>query len=302
MRDVPRPPVALTAAAARRAILWAQGFVGAPDRRAGAGGVLSRLGAVQLDTISVLARSHELVAYARLGPVDRSRIEQAYWWEPARAFEYWAHAACVLPIDDWPWYAMRRARHERALTGPAAWRAEVVTRLEADGPRTARELGGARQGGPWWDWSPLKRAAEELLAAGRVVCVRRHGWQRVYDLAERAVPARLLDQRPGDEECKVELARRAAAALSFCWISSLYSASARAGSVDSYKRAKVSFVLSLDPASTAGNASYKRTATRSAASPPAASPSTLRRAPAWAKLAASFSSASRWPSACNVPL
>jgi uncharacterized protein YcaQ len=213
VRRVPRAPVALTAAEARRAALWAQGLVGAPDRGDGAAGVLARLGAVQLDTISVLARSHELVPYARIGPVPRERVEQAYWGSPARAFEYWAHAACLLPIDDWPLFAMRRARHERMLEPDGGTRAAVLRRLEAEGPRTARDLGGARQGGPWWDWSPLKRAAEELLAAGRVVCVDRRGWQRVYDLAERAVPADLLAQRPSDEECKVALAARACAAL-----------------------------------------------------------------------------------------
>ena len=63
----------------------------------------------QLDTISVLARSHELVAYARLGPVGRDAVETAYW--PAKkptTFEYWAHAACVLPLELWPYYAWRR--------------------------------------------------------------------------------------------------------------------------------------------------------------------------------------------------
>ena len=71
--------------------------------------MLRRVGAVQLDTISVLARSHELVAYARLGPVSRRAIEQAYWHASApAAFEYWAHAACVLPIEQWPYFAFRR--------------------------------------------------------------------------------------------------------------------------------------------------------------------------------------------------
>lgn len=194
-------------------MLRAQGFVGRPDRRAGVAGVLRALGAVQLDTISVLARSHELVPYARLGPVGRPAVESAYWSRPAVAFEYWAHAASILPIEDWPWYAMRRARHARTLAGPPEPRRAVLARLEADGPLTARELGGARLGGPWWDWSPLKRAAEELLAAGDVVCVERRGWQRVYDLAERAIPASLRETRPTDDECKVELARRAARAL-----------------------------------------------------------------------------------------
>jgi uncharacterized protein len=110
--DAPAAEVTLTPDDVRRMTLRAQGFLGAapwPRARAGVAAMLRRVGAVQLDTISVLARSHELVAYARLGPVSRPQIEQAYWHEtkPA-AFEYWAHAACVLPIEQWPYYAFRR--------------------------------------------------------------------------------------------------------------------------------------------------------------------------------------------------
>ena len=84
--------------------LAAQGLLGAPARRAGVGGVLEQLGAVQLDTISVLARSHELVPYARIGAVGRSAVESAYWARPPRTFEYWSHAASILPLDSWPWF------------------------------------------------------------------------------------------------------------------------------------------------------------------------------------------------------
>ena len=61
--------------------------------------MLQRLGGVQLDTISVLARSHELVAYARHGAIARSSIEAAYWGPKSSTFEYWSHAACVLPLE-----------------------------------------------------------------------------------------------------------------------------------------------------------------------------------------------------------
>src|SRR5579862_4863507 len=110
--DAPAAQLTITPDEARTMTLRAQGFLGATSwrpTRAGVGAMLRRVGAVQLDTISVLARSHELVAYARLGPVPREQVEQAYW-HPARpiAFEYWAHAACVLPIEEWPWYAFRR--------------------------------------------------------------------------------------------------------------------------------------------------------------------------------------------------
>ncbi len=175
--------------------------------------MLRRLGAVQLDTISVLARSHELVAYARLGTVGRPAVEQAYWGEPSAAFEYWAHAASILPIELWPWFAKRRHRlgsHARSTPGA---RNEICRRLADEGPLTARQLGGARLGGPWWDWSPLKRAAEDLLASGELVCVTRQSWHRVYDLAERAIPAELLGHTPSADECTVALIRRAGDAL-----------------------------------------------------------------------------------------
>src|SRR4249920_2744867 len=98
--DAPAAEVTLTLDEVRRMTLRAQGFLGATPWHRSPGGVdamLRRVGAVQLDTISVLARSHELVAYARLGPVSRQQIERAYW-HPRRpaAFEYWSHAACVL--------------------------------------------------------------------------------------------------------------------------------------------------------------------------------------------------------------
>lgn len=199
---------------ARRLFLRAQGLLGAPDRRAGAPGVLRALGAVQLDTISRLARSHELVAYARLGPVGRAAVERAYWGRPAQAFEYWAHAACVLPMADWPWFGFRRRQYAAQQTVAAdRVTADIRARLAAEGPLTSTELGGAKNGGAWWDWSDTKRATERMLAAGEVVCVERRAWKRVYDLAERAVPAELRAAEPDDPTCLRELVRRAGAQL-----------------------------------------------------------------------------------------
>ena len=162
--------------------LRAQGFLGAEGRRGGVHGMLRRIGAVQLDTISVLARSHELVAYARLGPIPRERIERAYWHPRTPvAFEYWSHAACVLPIEEWPYYEFRRralrARGVRWHTVDERTCAEVLARLRAEGPLTATQLGGAKSGGQWWDWSETKIAVEWMLDVGDVICVRRDGWR-----------------------------------------------------------------------------------------------------------------------------
>jgi uncharacterized protein YcaQ len=187
--------------------------------------MLDRVGAVQLDTISVLARSHELVAYARLGPMPRDRIERAYWHpgKPA-TFEYWAHAACILPLAEWPYYAFRRrmyrAQGQRWHSVSQAACKQVLAQL-ADGPLTATELGGAKAGGPWWDWSEVKIAAEWLLDIGTVVCRERRGFERVYDLAERAIPAALLDQDLDDETCARRLVESAGGALGIATLADL---------------------------------------------------------------------------------
>jgi uncharacterized protein YcaQ len=208
----------LTPDEVRRITLRSQGFLGASARRGGVLGVLDRVGAVQLDTISVLARSHELVAYARLGPVARDRVERAYWNPKTPAtFEYWAHAACILPLEEWPFYAFRRrkfrAQGQRWHQVSETACKQVLARLAADGPLTATELGGAKGGGPWWDWSDVKIAAEWLLDIGEVVCVRRTGWRRVYDLPERVLPRELLAKEPTDRECLIHLLSVSAKAL-----------------------------------------------------------------------------------------
>jgi uncharacterized protein YcaQ len=195
-------PIVLSRDEARRAFLFAQSVLGVPDRRAGVAGLVRRLGAVQLDTISVLARSHELVAYSRLGPVGRASVEQAYWGSGAGTFEYWAHAACILPIEYWPYFEFRRRRSIARWDGQMGpTRREVTARLRAEGPLTATDLGGAKKKGPWWDWSDVKRALEVMLAEGEVECMQRRGWKRVYDLAERAIPENLLNHVPEKREC-----------------------------------------------------------------------------------------------------
>jgi uncharacterized protein len=219
-------PTTLTAEEARKVVLHAQGLLG-PRMSGSPGAMVERLGGVQLDTISVLARSHELVAYARFGAIRREAIERAYWGTKSATFEYWSHAACVLPLAQWPAYGFkRRARRARGrrwhqLEDEAGSCAGVMARLEAEGPLTARELGGAKKGGPWWDWSEVKIAAEWLLDIGELVCRERRGFQRVYDLASRAIPAELAQQELTDEECAIRLVTAAGRALGVATVADL---------------------------------------------------------------------------------
>jgi len=208
----------LSATDARKVALFAQGLLG-PRLPGGPAAMVRRLGAVQLDTISVLARSHELVAYARHGPIARERIERAYWGKGSATFEYWSHAACVLPLEDWPLYEFKRraqrvkGRSWHTLENADKSCADVVAQLQARGPLTARQLGGAKRGGVWWVWTETKIAAERLLDTGVLVCRERRGFQRVYDLAERAIPTELAAQDLTDEECAHRLVGSACGVL-----------------------------------------------------------------------------------------
>lgn len=207
--------VELSADEARRFALAAQHLVGSPDRRAGVPGMLASLRAVQLDTISVLARSHELVAYARLGAVGRRKIEAAYWG--GDAFEYWAHAACIMPISQWPLFAFRRRHFRRRAKHwgqhSTSVAKAVLKQVNAEGPLTASDLGGAKKTAEWWGWSEVKSAAEFLLASGQLACTRRVGWRRVYDLPERGVPVDVLHDDLDDDQCQIALIQLAASSL-----------------------------------------------------------------------------------------
>jgi hypothetical protein len=216
----------LSAKEATRIALFAQGMRG-PRLRGGPAKVVHHLRGVQLDTICVLARSHELVNFARLGALPRKKIEDAYWGRRSQTFEYWSHAACVLPLELWPAYAAkRRARAARGfrwhqLQDHQRSCADVVARLRDGGPLTARGLGGAKKSGTWWDWSEIKIAAEWMLDVGTVVCRERRGFERVYDLAEGAIPEELLGLEFDDESCARILVESAGRAMGVATIADL---------------------------------------------------------------------------------
>ena len=186
---------------AKRAILGAQGLLARPAPKTSLRAVVDQLGAVQLDTISVLARSHELVAHARHDGLSRESIEQVYWNGDSH-FEYWSHAACILPIDRWPMFSFRR----RASASRDMWDGvtcksvnQIKKRLASEGGLTTTDLGGGRKSSDWWDWSETKSTVEWMLVTGEVTCTKRVGWRRVYSLSEDSIPKKFFYDLPDDE-------------------------------------------------------------------------------------------------------
>lgn len=201
--------VALSLDQAKRIALAAQGFAdprpgGRVDRRH-LRRVLGRMGLIQIDSVNVLVRSQELPLFARLGPHPRSLIPDAT--AAGELFEYWVHEACHVPTE-------HHHLHRWHMARPHKWSRyfdlydrrphfidEVLRRIEADGPLTSGEL-EQRDGkkGQWWDWDDGKVALEHLFWTGRVAATRRpNDFARVYDLAERVLPADVL-ARPATPE------------------------------------------------------------------------------------------------------
>jgi uncharacterized protein YcaQ len=200
----------ISIADARRLAIVAQGLNGRRHRDPLR--LLRRLSAIQIDTISVIGRSHELVAYSRLGPVSRAELARA-WWGRGKTFEYWAHAASIVPLELWPLFAWRRRRYVRRHGPLTPEQREIIARLHDLGPLTIGELGGARIAPGWWEWSPIKSAVEHLLARGEVICTERRSFRRVYRLTAQAVPTELLATDPDDAACHAALVALAASHL-----------------------------------------------------------------------------------------
>ncbi|MEU2959008.1 DNA glycosylase AlkZ-like family protein [Streptomyces albidoflavus] len=177
--------------------------------------VLEQLSCIQLDTISVVRRSHELVQLAR--GVPSGQAENLIVPGPApQLFEYWGHAASLMPLRMWPLFAFRRRGYAaKGWTGPTVESSAVAHVRAVLAEReavTISDLGGAKGSG-WERSSANKWALEWLLATGEVACVDRRGWQRVYRSAASAIPPDLLHAEPADEACLRALTSLALKAL-----------------------------------------------------------------------------------------
>jgi len=168
---------------------------------------VSRLGLLQIDSVSVVARAHYLPLFSRLGRYATALLDAAAWGPRPWLFEYWAHEASLLPVGLQPLFRWRMAR---ALTGAGVYTetarfaaenpaviAGVLARVRA-GAVTAADLEDRAQrrtgAGGWWGWSGSKRALEWLFWTGQVTTATRRGsFERVYDLPERVLPPAVLN-------------------------------------------------------------------------------------------------------------
>jgi len=212
--------VDLSAAEARRLALRSLGFGEKKPARASATHVratAARLGAIQIDSVNVLARAHYLPTFSRYGPYPSSALDDLVHAR-RELFEYWGHAACFLPIEMYPLLRWRMANQCEAWAGVRRKQKEfmeaVFREVSERGPMSAGELSmGGKSKGPWWGWSDGKLALELLFRQGRVAVAGRRNFERLYDIPERVFPEAVIraDVVPAAEAKKALLVRAAGA-------------------------------------------------------------------------------------------
>ena len=162
--------------------------------------IIERIGLLQLDSISVVARSHYLVMLARAGLYDPADLDALL--DEGFLFESWAHAICQIPMTHYPWLHAWIQQRQANVT---RWQldslgddmeeivAQVRELVRQRGPLSSKDIESARRGpGGWWNWKPTKVALEYLFDLGELMVSHRVKFQRYYDLTERVLAGRNL--------------------------------------------------------------------------------------------------------------
>ena len=216
---------------ARRIAIKAQGVNRGAERSTGCsaamGRLIDKLGVLQIDSVNVLARAHTLPIYSRLGVYDPADLDRlAYGGKRRRLFEYWGHAASLMPTRLQPLFRWRMKEAEagkriypalaRFAEAKRALIRDLRREVELKGPSVVGDFTAHdnRQGG-WWGWSDAKSALEWLFWTGQLTTFSRGAtFERVYDIPERVLPASVLDTATPDQaDAKRALVEHSARAL-----------------------------------------------------------------------------------------
>ncbi|MGB8646125.1 MAG: crosslink repair DNA glycosylase YcaQ family protein [Anaerolineae bacterium] len=216
---------------ARRLAITRQQLAG-PRPAADAAGIMEvtrALGCLQLDPISVVARSHQLVLWSRLGAYDLAELDRVMWQE-RRLFEYWAHCASIVLTEDYSLFS-RRMRRYPGKDGPWSdrvrqWRQDnaplrrlILSEIRRRGPLPSRyfeEKGIQTQhwvSTGWTSGRNISRMLDFLWMQGKIMVAGRAGIQKLWDLSERCLPDWTPRELLSEREIGLRAAQRSLRAL-----------------------------------------------------------------------------------------
>ena len=190
--------------------------------------IIEQIGCLQIDTLQMVRRSQNIALWSRLGSYDPADLDRLLFdGANRRLFEYWLHAACIIPFSEYRYRLPLMLRYQGGIQG---WRRDwvkdpenaklaqsVLERIRVNGPARSADFehkGSTRSG--WWDWKPSKRALEHLYNCGELMVGNRVNFQRVYDLRERVLPDWVDTSVPTESETARHLLERSMLSLGIC--------------------------------------------------------------------------------------
>jgi uncharacterized protein YcaQ len=165
-------------------------------------------GGIQIDSINVIDRAHYLTVWSRFGPYDRRKLDQ-FAYRRRILFEYWAHAACLVPSAHFSSWRRAMLDYSRRHRGWGQWLqknrslvAEIEAAIVSGGPLGSADFAhqGPRRAGGWWNWKPAAHALDYLWMSGRTLVHSRVHFQKRFDLAERLMADALAHEPLSAEE------------------------------------------------------------------------------------------------------
>ena len=195
---------------------------------------IDRIGWVQLDTLQMVQRSQYIALWSRLGSYDTADFDHLTFGNGAiegnndrRLFEYWMHAACIIPLSLYRFtiptmlnHKYRQSKRRREwLEDPANIKVldAVMEHIRENGLARSADFertDGRR--GTWWDWKPAKIALEHLYNTGELAIANRVNFQRIYGITETILPDWVDTTPPNEEEAYLTLLDKSARALGIC--------------------------------------------------------------------------------------
>ena len=187
----------------RRLALHKQGLTSFGTFGKGLAGVrktIQHLGYIQIDTLSVVERSHHHILWSRVPGYRNDHLNRLT--QKKDIFEYWFHAASYLPISSYRYalpqmMTVRQGKHRYFQDTDKRLMTKILAKVNADGPLRLRDLdSGNRKRQGVWSRGPAQRALDRLFMQGDLMVCRRDGMEKVYDLRERCLPAAIDTSMP----------------------------------------------------------------------------------------------------------
>ncbi len=198
----------LTKPQAKRFILAHQGLW-PPHELEGKRGVVKyirRVGCIQFDPLDIVGHNPELVLQGRVADFSPGMLQDLLY-QDRKLVDGWDKVMSIYPVEDWPYFRRQREAERRSLdkrTQITAILPQVRQVIQEHGPLSSIDLDMDHRVD--WPWGPtrLARAAlEGLQFCGELIIHHRVHTRKVYDLASRHIPQKLLsvsDPNETDEQ------------------------------------------------------------------------------------------------------